>query len=63
MGTSGVRAFDNDDANDWADDLGDADDLSLVESTFDAVNEAELQPRLHIGLTPREVRRFHSQWE
>ena len=26
----GIRAFDNDDANDWAYDLAEIDDLSLV---------------------------------
>jgi hypothetical protein len=37
MGAWGVLAFDNDDANDWACDLAEADDLSLVESAFDTV--------------------------
>jgi hypothetical protein len=41
MGAWGVLAFDNDDANDWAYDLEKADDLSLIESAFDTVNEAE----------------------
>jgi hypothetical protein len=41
MGAWGMLAFDNDDANDWAYDLEDADDLSLVESAFKAVEEAE----------------------
>lgn len=31
MGAWGERAFDNDVANDWASDLADVDDLSLVE--------------------------------
>jgi hypothetical protein len=34
MGTWGVLAFDNDNANDWAYDLDGVHDLSLVESTF-----------------------------
>jgi len=34
MGTWGHRAFDNDTANDWAYDLEEVDDLSLVEATF-----------------------------
>jgi len=41
MGAWGVLAFDNDDANDWAYGLAEAEDLSLVESTFDTVAEAE----------------------
>lgn len=41
MGAWGVLAFDNDDANDWAYELEDADDLSVVESAFEAVEEAE----------------------
>lgn len=41
MGAWGVLAFDNDDANDWAYDLEGADDLSLVESAFDTVEEAD----------------------
>src|SRR6185369_8090049 len=41
MGAWGVLAFDNDDANDWAYDVEDTDDLSLVESAFGAVEEAE----------------------
>ena len=41
MGAWGVLAFDNDDANDWAYDLEEADDLSLVETAFDTVDEAE----------------------
>jgi hypothetical protein len=34
MGAWGELAFDNDTVNDWAYDLADARDLSLVESTF-----------------------------
>jgi Domain of unknown function (DUF4259) len=34
IGAWGELAFDNDTANDWAYDLADARDLSLVESTF-----------------------------
>jgi hypothetical protein len=34
VGAWGKRAFDNDEANDWAAGLADVDDLSLVESTF-----------------------------
>lgn len=34
MGTWGHRAFENDVASDWAYDLEDTSDLSLVESTF-----------------------------
>jgi hypothetical protein len=34
MGAWGHRAFDNDTANDWAYDLREADDLSLVESAL-----------------------------
>lgn len=41
MGAWGVLAFDNDDANDWAYGLDDANDLSLVESAFKTVEEAE----------------------
>src|SRR5438270_7521475 len=41
MGAWGVLAFDNDDANDWAYGLDEADDLSLVQSALDAVEEAE----------------------
>ena len=37
MGTWGVLAFDNDDANDWAYGLDSVSDLSLVESAFDDV--------------------------
>ena len=40
MGAWGVLAFDNDDANDWAYGLDDVDDLSLVDSAFDAVEGA-----------------------
>ncbi len=40
MGAWGVLAFDNDDANDWAYGLEEVDDLSLVESAFDAVEAA-----------------------
>jgi len=38
MGAWGVRAFDNDDANDWAYELDGVSDLSLVESAFDDVD-------------------------
>jgi len=41
MGAWGVLAFDNDDANDWAYDLEEVSDLSLVESAFAAVEEAD----------------------
>jgi len=41
MGAWGVLAFDNDEANDWAYDLVEADDLSLVESAFDMVAAAD----------------------
>ena len=41
MGAWGVLAFDNDEANDWAYDLEGGDDLSLIESAFGAVEEAE----------------------
>jgi hypothetical protein len=41
MGAWGVLAFDNDDANDWAYDLEEIDDLSLVEFAFETVEEAE----------------------
>ena len=41
MGAWGVLAFDNDDANDWAYGLEDADDLSLIESAFKTVEEEE----------------------
>jgi len=34
MGAWGEKAFDNDEANDWAYGLADLDDLSLVESAF-----------------------------
>jgi hypothetical protein len=39
MGTWGHRAFDNDVASDWAYDLEDTSDFSLVESTFDDLEE------------------------
>ena len=39
MGAWGVLAFDNDTANDWAYDLDEVDDLSLVESAFDEIEE------------------------
>ena len=41
MGAWGVLAFDNDHANDWADGLDDVTDLSLVQSTFAEVSEAD----------------------
>jgi hypothetical protein len=41
MGTWGVLAFDNDDANDWAYGLDEVNDLSLVESTFATVEGAD----------------------
>ena len=41
MGAWGVLAFDNDDANDWAYGLDDADDLSLIESAFETIEEAD----------------------
>jgi hypothetical protein len=41
MGAWGVLAFDNDDANDWAYDLEEVDDLSLVESAFEVVEETD----------------------
>jgi hypothetical protein len=41
MGAWGVLAFDNDDANDWAYGLEETDDLSLVGSAFDTVEQAE----------------------
>ena len=41
MGAWGVLAFDNDNANDWAYGLDEADDLSLVECAFTAVDEAD----------------------
>ena len=40
MGAWGVLAFDNDEANDWAYDLENVDDLSLVESSFGEVESA-----------------------
>lgn len=39
MGAWGVLAFDNDSANDWAYDLEESDDLSLVESAFEEVEQ------------------------
>lgn len=39
MGAWGALAYDNDDANDWAYDLENVDDLSVVEEAFDAVEE------------------------
>src|SRR6476469_3755285 len=39
MGAWGELAFDNDTANDWAYGLDDVDDLSLVESAFDELEE------------------------
>ena len=41
MGAWGVQAFDNDDANDWAFELAEADDLSVVESALNTVTEAK----------------------
>lgn len=40
MGAWGVLAFENDDANDWAYGLEEADDLSVVESAFEAIEVA-----------------------
>jgi hypothetical protein len=40
MGAWGARAFDNDDANDWAYELDGVSDLSLVGSAFDDVDAA-----------------------
>jgi hypothetical protein len=40
MGAWGFLAFDNDDANDWAYDLDVTGDLSLVESAFEALEQA-----------------------
>jgi hypothetical protein len=37
MGAWGHRPFDNDTTNDWAYDLEDVDDLSVVEAAFDAL--------------------------
>jgi hypothetical protein len=39
MGAWGHLAFDNDTANDWAYDLEEADDLSLVEAAFAELEE------------------------
>lgn len=41
MGAWGVLAFDNDAANDWAYDLEESDDLTLVESALDEVVTSE----------------------
>lgn len=41
MGAWGALAFDNDNANDWAYDLEETSDLSLVETAFAAVGDAE----------------------
>lgn len=41
MGAWGFLTFDNDDANDWAYELEQVHDLSLVESAFDALGEAD----------------------
>ena len=41
MGAWGVLAFDDDDANDWAYGLEEVDDLSLVESAFEVIEEAD----------------------
>jgi hypothetical protein len=41
MGAWGELAFDNDTANDWAYGLEDVDNLSLVESAFDELEEAD----------------------
>lgn len=40
MGAWGELAFDNDTAGDWAFQLDEVDDLSLVEAAFDEVEEA-----------------------
>ncbi len=40
MGAWGVLAFENDDANDWAYELEDSEDLSLIESAFAEVESA-----------------------
>ncbi len=58
MGAWGVLAFDNDDANDWAYGLDEVDDLSLVESAFDAVEAADAYleaPDASNGLAACEV--------
>lgn len=39
MGAWGVLAFDNDTANDWADDLEEASDLTAVESALEEVEQ------------------------
>ena len=41
MGAWGVLAFENDDACDWAEELEEVDDFSLVESALDAVEAAD----------------------
>ena len=41
MGAWGVLAFDNDTANDWASELEASDDLSIVESAFRELDEAD----------------------
>ena len=39
MGAWGYLAFDNDTTNDWADNLDTVDNLSLVESAFDEIED------------------------
>ena len=43
MGAWGVLAFDNDEACDWASDLNDVNDLSLVEGAFSVIEGSKDQ--------------------
>ncbi len=43
MGTWGVGSFENDAASDWALELEDSDDLSVIESTFEKSSVAYLE--------------------
>lgn len=44
MGAWGTGNFDNDDAGDWAWELDDATDHSILQSTLETVTESEEQP-------------------
>src|ERR1700736_5974724 len=66
MGGWGVLAFDNDEANDWAYDLEDDNDLALVETAFgniEAVGTGYLEQDVAcVALAAREVlARLHGQ--
>ena len=49
MGAWGERAFDNDEANDWASDLADVNDLSLVELAFSELESTAAYVHAHVA--------------